>query len=112
MPHDGAESWTLVDDGSSVVAPAEAFLAHLAAVERRSPNTVRAYAHELRAYFAFLVVRGLDWGVGPAGGSGRVRGCGCRRGRGKGGGGAALGDAVLLGGDDQPQAADGAGDLL
>jgi hypothetical protein len=60
MPHDSAESWTLVDEGSSVVAPAELFLAHLAAVER-SPNTVRAYAHDLRDYFAFLVLRGLDW---------------------------------------------------
>lgn len=38
MPHDGAESWTVVDEGSSVVASAELFVAHLAAVER-SPNT-------------------------------------------------------------------------
>lgn len=60
MPHDGGESWTLVDAGLSVVAPAEAFLAHLTAVER-SPNTVRAYAHDLRDYFAFLELRGLDW---------------------------------------------------
>jgi integrase/recombinase XerD len=43
MPHDGAESWPLVDEGLSVVEPVEAFLAHLTAVER-SPNTVRGYA--------------------------------------------------------------------
>ena len=40
-------SWTLVDADWSVVEPAEAFLAHLHAVER-SPNTVKAYAHDLR----------------------------------------------------------------
>lgn len=60
MPHDGSESWTLVDEGLSVVEPVEAFLAHLTAVER-SPNTVRSYAHDLRDYFAFLTMRGLDW---------------------------------------------------
>jgi integrase len=53
------ESWTLVDAGG-VVGPAEQFLAHLAAVER-SPNTVRAYAHDLRDFFEFVAVRGLGW---------------------------------------------------
>lgn len=47
-----------------VVGPADRFLAHLTAIER-SPNTVRAYAHDLRDYFSFLDSRGLEWsGVG------------------------------------------------
>lgn len=60
MPHDDGESWTVVDGALEVVEPAEVFLAHLTAVER-SPNTVRAYAHDLRDYFAFLEQRGLEW---------------------------------------------------
>lgn len=60
MPHDGTESWTVVDEALSVVESAELFLAHLTAVER-SPNTVRAYAHDLRDWFAFLTRRELDW---------------------------------------------------
>ena len=43
MPVTGAESWTVLGDDGAVLAPAEAYLAHLAALER-SPNTVRAYA--------------------------------------------------------------------
>ena len=43
-----------------VVEPADRFLAHLTVIER-SPNTVRAYAHDLRDYFAFLGSRGLEW---------------------------------------------------
>src|SRR5664279_1262846 len=52
-------SWTVLDS-SGMVGPIERFLAHLSAVER-SPNTVRAYAHDLRDFFAFLDLRGLDW---------------------------------------------------
>jgi integrase/recombinase XerD len=55
----GAQSATLLRDGV-VVEPVDRFLAHLTAVER-SPNTVKAYAHDLRDLFAFLDVRGLDW---------------------------------------------------
>jgi hypothetical protein len=39
----GAESWTVLDDAGEVVAPVEAFLAHLQALDR-SPMTIRAYA--------------------------------------------------------------------
>jgi integrase len=53
-------SWTVLDRGWSVVEPAEAFLAHLHAVER-SPNTVKAYAHDLRDWFDFLDRVGLVW---------------------------------------------------
>ncbi|MFG1711148.1 site-specific integrase [Nonomuraea sp. M3C6] len=55
----GVESATLVRDGV-VVEPVDRFLAHLTAIER-SPNTVKAYAHDLRDFFAFLESRGLTW---------------------------------------------------
>jgi len=59
LPADGVESWTLTD-AEGLITPAERFLAHLVAIER-SPNTVRAYAHDLRDYFEFLGARGLRW---------------------------------------------------
>ncbi len=60
MPSGGPRSWTVLDRGWSVVESAEAFLAHLHAVER-SPNTVKAYAHDLRDWFDFLDGAGLVW---------------------------------------------------
>jgi integrase/recombinase XerD len=59
MPFGDPRSWTLTHDGS-VVEPAESFLAHLHAVEH-SPNTVKAYAHDLRDWFEFLQQHGLAW---------------------------------------------------
>ncbi len=55
----GTESATLVCEGG-VVEPAERFLAHLTAIER-SPNTVRAYAHDLRDFLAYLRLRDIEW---------------------------------------------------
>ena len=55
----GVESATLLR-GGVVVGPIDRFLAHLTAVGR-SPNTVRAYAHDLRDYFEFLESRKLQW---------------------------------------------------
>jgi site-specific recombinase XerD len=42
------------------VEPIERFLAYLTDVER-SPNTVKAYAHDLKDYWVFLAAGGLDW---------------------------------------------------
>jgi integrase/recombinase XerD len=55
----GVESATVVRDGD-VVECIDRFLAHLTATER-SPNTVRAYAHDLRDFFAFLESRATAW---------------------------------------------------
>jgi integrase/recombinase XerD len=42
------------------VEPIEGYLSYLSEIER-SPNTVRAYAHDLKDFFVFLAARGLDW---------------------------------------------------
>jgi integrase/recombinase XerD len=59
-PDGGPESWTVLDEQFAVVEPADAFLAHLTAIER-SPGTVRAYAFDLRDYFEFLTAHEIDW---------------------------------------------------
>ena len=56
------ESWTVVGDDGLLVDPAERFLSFLTD-SGRSPNTVKAYAHDLRDWFTFLAGRGLDWTV-------------------------------------------------
>jgi integrase/recombinase XerD len=47
----------LGDDGP--VQPIERYLAYLTDIER-SPNTVKAYAHDLKDWFVFLAGQGLD----------------------------------------------------
>jgi integrase/recombinase XerD len=54
------ESWTVLGDDDAPVEPIERFLAYLTDIER-SPNTVKAYAHDLKDWFVFLADRGLDW---------------------------------------------------
>ena len=60
VPGSRVESWTVLGDDDVPVAPLERYLAFLSAVER-SPNTVKAYAHDLKDFFVFLAYRGLDW---------------------------------------------------
>ena len=60
MPGSRVESWTVLGDDDVPVEPVERYLAYLSAVGR-SPNTVKAYAHDLKDYWVFLRVRGLDW---------------------------------------------------
>jgi len=59
MPDTSLESWTVLD-GDGPLEPVDRWLAHLTAIER-SPNTVKAYAHDLKDWFVFLQRRGLDW---------------------------------------------------
>lgn len=62
MPGSEAESWTLLGDDQASVGPVERFLGYLASVEK-SPNTIKAYAHDLKDWFTYLTGRGLDWQV-------------------------------------------------
>jgi integrase/recombinase XerD len=60
MPGSRVESWTVLGDDDVPVEPVERYLAYLTAIGR-SPNTVKAYAHDLKDYWVFLRGRGLDW---------------------------------------------------
>jgi site-specific recombinase XerD len=60
MPVSSLESWTVLGDEGGPVEPIERYLAYLTDIER-SPNTVKAYAHDLKDWFSFLAVRRLDW---------------------------------------------------
>jgi integrase/recombinase XerD len=62
MPGSGAESWTVLGPDLLPVESAERFLAYLAAIER-SPNTVKAYADDLKDWLTYLGGRGVDWRV-------------------------------------------------
>jgi integrase/recombinase XerD len=54
------ESWTLLGDDQVPVEPVERFLAYLASIEK-SPNTIKAYAHDLKDWFIYLDGRRGDW---------------------------------------------------
>lgn len=60
VPDSRRESWTVLDADGVAVEPVERYLAYLSDVER-SPNTVKAYAHDLKDWFVFLGGRALDW---------------------------------------------------
>ena len=60
VPASALESWTVLGDDAAPVEPIERYLAYLSDIER-SPNTVKAYAHDLKDWFSFLGIRGLDW---------------------------------------------------
>jgi site-specific recombinase XerD len=56
----GVESWTVIGSDRRPTAPVEVFLRWLTDIER-SPNTVRAYAGDLRQFWEFIELRGYDW---------------------------------------------------
>ncbi len=60
MPAFGLESWTVLGEDGVPVEPVERYLSYLTDIER-SPNTIKAYAHDLKDYWVFLASRGLDW---------------------------------------------------
>src|SRR5258708_15281825 len=71
IPGSGTRSWTVLGDGDVPVVPVERFLAYLTDIGR-SPNTVKAYAHDLKDFWCFIGLRGLDWRGGPPGGVGAI----------------------------------------
>jgi site-specific recombinase XerD len=62
MPGSEAESWTLLGDDQIPLEPVERFLGYLSSIEK-SPNTVKAYAHDLKDWFTYLTGRDRDWRV-------------------------------------------------
>jgi integrase/recombinase XerD len=60
IPGSGTRSWTVLGDDDVPVAPVDRFLAYLTDIGR-SPNTVKAYAHDMKDLWQFLGFRGLDW---------------------------------------------------
>jgi site-specific recombinase XerD len=60
MPSAGVESWTLIGADLRPVTEVDEYLAWLTHNER-SPNTIEAYAHDLKLFWSYLVERGLDW---------------------------------------------------
>jgi integrase/recombinase XerD len=60
VPGRGTLSWTVLGDDDVPVVPVDRFLAYLTGIGR-SPNTVKAYAHDLKDYWDFIGFRGLDW---------------------------------------------------
>jgi integrase/recombinase XerD len=54
-----AVSFTLIG-ATGMVDPAERYLRYLAETER-SPNTIKAHAHDLKDWFVFLDEYGRDW---------------------------------------------------
>src|ERR1051325_8659258 len=70
MPDSERESWTLLGDDLVPVEPVERFLAYLASIEK-SPNTIKAYAHDLKDWMTYLDRHGVDWRAARVEGGGR-----------------------------------------
>ena len=60
VPGSRVESWTVLGDDGAPVAAVESWLAFLSNIGR-SPNTVKAYAHDLKDWFTYLAGHDLDW---------------------------------------------------
>jgi integrase/recombinase XerD len=55
----GQESWTVLD-GPGPVEPVERWLVYLTTIGK-SPNTAKAYGHDLKDWFAYLTRHDKDW---------------------------------------------------
>ena len=60
MPGTEFESWTVLGEDHMPVEPVERFLSYLASIEK-SPNTIKAYAHDLKDWMTYLDRHGVDW---------------------------------------------------
>lgn len=60
MPGRGFESWTVLGEDLIPVEPIERFLSYLTSIEK-SPNTIKAYAHDLKDWLTYLDQHGVDW---------------------------------------------------
>jgi hypothetical protein len=84
LPSRGVESWTVIGPDHRPVGVVDAFLGWLTWIER-SPNTVEAYARDLKTFWTFLAARSVEWeavtiaelGEFAAWRAGRRRTCSC-----------------------------------
>ena len=60
MPSPEIESWTLLGDDHVPLEPVERFLGYLTSIEK-SPNTIKAYAHDLKDWFTYLDGHDVNW---------------------------------------------------
>jgi Phage integrase, N-terminal SAM-like domain len=60
VPGTEFESWTVLGDDLMPVEPVERFLSYLASIEK-SPNTIKAYAHDQKDWLTYLDRHGVDW---------------------------------------------------
>ena len=60
VPGTGELSFTVLDSDGLPIGPVESFLSLLSSLGR-SPNTVRAYAHDLKLFFDFLEQVAVPW---------------------------------------------------
>ena len=72
VPGSGTRSWTVLGDDDVPVVPVDRFLAYLTDIGR-SPNTVKAYAHDLKDFWELPRLPWPGLARGPAGGRRRVR---------------------------------------
>lgn len=79
MPASRESSWTVLGDDDIPVEPIERYLAYLTDIER-SPNTIRAYAYDLKDYwFSSLSVGWIGGRCGWRTSVSTSPGCGCLR---------------------------------
>lgn len=60
LPTTSTDSWTVIGADLRPIEPVDEFLGFLTNIER-SPNTVEAYARDLRFFWEFLGKRSIDW---------------------------------------------------
>jgi integrase/recombinase XerD len=58
-PHTNEIVWLMLDDRYEVVEPIQRYLTYLST--GKSPNTVEAYAYDLKFWWKFLELKTLDW---------------------------------------------------
>jgi integrase/recombinase XerD len=58
-PHTNEIVWVMLDEDYQVVEPIQRYLTYLST--SKSPNTVEAYAYDLKSWWEFLELKSLDW---------------------------------------------------
>ena len=60
VPESNRQCWIVLDENYLPVEPIQKYLFYLDNLER-SPNTISAYAHNLKLYWEFLLDKQFDW---------------------------------------------------